>query len=125
MPLDKPVPWPHNRNTVERTWADEVEDQRRERMRDSAQGNRPLHEVSVARYLKVHAQQVAKGFQEYGKPLAPFNGRDAAGDCRAELVDALDYLTQLEMERDEIQRQRDEWQRRAIALGWTEEGAIQ
>jgi hypothetical protein len=51
-------------------------------------------------YLAAHAEQVDKGVAEYGKTLHPFNGRNAADDCRRELVDALDYLTQLEMERD-------------------------
>jgi hypothetical protein len=51
-------------------------------------------------YLAAHAEQIDKGLAEYGKTLHTFNGRNAADDCRRELVDALDYLTQLEMERD-------------------------
>lgn len=74
-----------------------------------------LHEISEARYHAVHAEQIAKGLDEYGEPLKPFNGRDAAHDCRAELADALDYLTQLEMERDhwreEVARLHNEMER--------------
>ncbi len=60
--------------------------------------SKPLHEIALERFTKTHAEQVEAGLKEYGTPLAPFNGRDAADDARRELVDLSQYLTQLEME---------------------------
>lgn len=43
--------------------------------------------------------QVEKGERKYGVRLTTFNGRNAYEDAAQELVDAFQYVTQLDMER--------------------------
>lgn len=71
--------------------------------------SKPLHEIALERFTKTHAEQVEAGLKEYGTPLAPFNGRDAADDARRELVDLNQYLTQLEIERDHWKNEAELW----------------
>ena len=55
-------------------------------------------------FSEILAAQCAKGEAKYGTRLQTFNGRDALNDALAELVDAVQYVTQMGMERDEIVR---------------------
>ncbi len=56
----------------------------------------------------VQAQtQYKKGKEKYGVVLTTFNGRDAGQDCLEELVDAVQYLTQLRMENEALKKQLD------------------
>lgn len=54
-------------------------------------------------------EREAKGRESYGGPLTIFNGRDATRDLREELLDALVYAHQGEMERAALV----EWAREA------------
>ena len=47
----------------------------------------------------------AKGLETYGRPLETFNGRDVHRDLLEELVDAVQYAVQAQMEREAIERQ--------------------
>ena len=51
--------------------------------------------ASIVSALSVRA---AAGVAKYGVPLRTFNGRDAREDARQELLDALMYLAQAELE---------------------------
>ena len=51
--------------------------------------------ASIVSALSVRA---AAGVRKYGVPLRTFNGRDAREDARQELLDALMYLAQAELE---------------------------
>ena len=40
-----------------------------------------------------------KGWQTYGRPMNPFDGRDTLQDIKEELLDAIVYITKLQMEK--------------------------
>ena len=63
---------------------------------------KPIDVEPLARekFLGLLVLQTAKGHAKYGKRLHTFNGRNAARDAMEELVDAFQYVTQLEFERD-------------------------
>ena len=46
------------------------------------------------------AQRCELGIKTYGHPLSTANDRNALQDLREEIVDAMQYLTQAEIERD-------------------------
>ena len=50
--------------------------------------------------IKDILERKAKGMETYGTPLQPFNGRDGLQDLFEELLDAVQYLKQVIMERD-------------------------
>lgn len=54
---------------------------------------------------KVFAEQIEKGKSKYGTSLMTFNGRDAGEDAMQELVDLLQYLTQLRMEKAALEEE--------------------
>jgi hypothetical protein len=56
----------------------------------------------VNNFTSIAEKQYLKGIQKYNTELFTFNGRNAAKDLYEELVDAFNYATQLEMERDEL-----------------------
>jgi len=45
-------------------------------------------------------QRAEVGLAKYGRPLTPFNGRDALQDLYEELLDAAQYIKQAMIERD-------------------------
>ena len=47
-------------------------------------------------------EREAKGIATYGRSLETFNGRSAPLDLKEELIDALQYAMQWEMERDQL-----------------------
>ena len=53
-------------------------------------------------YSAYYTQEYLKGLKKYKTELTTFNGRDSAQDLMDEIVDALQYATQLEMERNEL-----------------------
>ena len=59
-----------------------------------------LHDLGMSRDDVVRALEAraAAGVAKYGRPLQTHNGRDAREDARQELLDALMYLAQAEME---------------------------
>lgn len=57
---------------------------------------------SVDNFTKTMEKQYLKGLKKYNTELTTFNGRDSAQDLMDEIVDALQYATQLEMERNEL-----------------------
>jgi hypothetical protein len=56
-------------------------------------------------FLATHASQVEKGIETYGQPLTPFNGRSAYKDALEEAADLVNYIAQLEAEREELETQ--------------------
>lgn len=56
---------------------------------------------------KVLDDRYEKGMMEYGKPLTPFNGRDALQDAIEEAADLLMYLLQAKQERDTLHPKKD------------------
>jgi hypothetical protein len=51
------------------------------------------------------AQRQAKGMKTYGRPLETFNGRDVHRNLLDELVDAVQYAVQAQMEREALERE--------------------
>jgi hypothetical protein len=70
-------------------------------------GDQWLHLARLARHagiVDISASLRARaeiGRQRYGGYLVPGNGRDAKRDLQEELLDAMAYLAQVEMEKDE------------------------
>ena len=52
--------------------------------------------------IELLRQRQAKGVATYGRSLETFNGRDATRDLKEELIDALQYTMQWEMERTQL-----------------------
>ena len=50
-------------------------------------------------FLRMLAGREQVGIRTYGTTLQTFNGRDAIQDAKEELIDAWQYLVQIEMER--------------------------
>lgn len=63
---------------------------------------RKVFDLATNRFLEVSARQYQKGMETYGKPLAPFNGRNSVTDAWEELIDLANYLAQIEMEFNNI-----------------------
>jgi hypothetical protein len=61
----------------------------------SALASLGMARADIVRALEIRA---AAGVAKYGVPLRTFNGRDAREDARQELLDALMYLAQAELE---------------------------
>lgn len=59
---------------------------------------------SVDNFTNTMEKQFVKGLEKYNTELTTFNGRDSAQDLMDEIVDALQYATQLQMERNELCR---------------------
>lgn len=59
---------------------------------------RGAFDLATVKFLNVSSDQYKKGMDTYGRPLAPFNGRDAFRDAWEELVDLANYMAQIEME---------------------------
>lgn len=68
------------------------------RMQPAPQKN--THPHVADELIKDILQRKAKGMETYGTPLQPFNGRDGLQDLFEELLDAVQYLKQVIMERD-------------------------
>lgn len=62
------------------------------------QGEIEVSNVAAAEFEAMFNWQRIKGFKKYGTHLRTFNGRNAYHDFMQELVDALMYATQLNME---------------------------
>lgn len=62
----------------------------------------PVSYAAVNQWMEAFKEQVDKGLATYGGPLMTFNGLNQADMCRKELVDANNYLTALEMERNHL-----------------------
>jgi hypothetical protein len=63
-------------------------------------GRRPVTPYARAEFLRLLAEREAAGIATYGTPLHTHNGRDALQDAKEELLDAWQYLCQLELERE-------------------------
>jgi hypothetical protein len=65
------------------------------------------------------------GIARYGSPLMTHNGRDALRDAWEESIDLAAYLTQMRMERADLESERDRY-RAAIekALAWMPQHAL-
>lgn len=50
------------------------------------------------------ASRQMKGRQTYGRPLETWNGRDASRELLDELIDAVQYAVQCQMEREDLER---------------------
>ena len=61
-------------------------------------GKCPVMEYSYTEFGTAHAEQAEKGIRKYGTTLQTCNGRRWYRDARAELVDALAYISQGELE---------------------------
>jgi len=56
----------------------------------------------VDNFTRTMEKQFLKGLQKYNTELTTINGRDSAQDLMEEIVDAMQYATQLQMERNEL-----------------------
>jgi hypothetical protein len=62
----------------------------------------PVADTAIEKFRQTFDAQVAAGFEKYGTRLQTFNGRNAANDAREEVADLLQYMTQVELERDTL-----------------------
>lgn len=63
-----------------------------------------VFKVFIDNFTSIALHQYLKGIRKYNTELFTFNGRNAAKDLYEELVDAFNYATQLELERNELCR---------------------
>jgi hypothetical protein len=68
-------------------------------------GQAPVTSEAILSLTETIVGQSAKGQQKYGRELETFNGRDAGQDALEELADLAVYLTQMRLERAEVDRQ--------------------
>ena len=61
-----------------------------------------VFKTAVDNCFDVLESQYKKGYEKYGRELTTFNDRDSAKDLLEEIIDAIQYATQLEMERNEL-----------------------
>jgi hypothetical protein len=58
----------------------------------------PVKEYAREQFLQLLEERCRAGEAHYGTPLTTHNGRSALQDLKEELIDAWQYLCQLEME---------------------------
>jgi hypothetical protein len=56
--------------------------------------------VARGLFLTMLLDREVKGIQTYGRSLETFNGRNAVRDALEEVVDAFQYLVQIQLERE-------------------------
>ena len=67
-------------------------------------GSANVTPVAVETFLRILAQQTAKGAATYGTELQANNGRNAVQDALEEAVDLFQYLVQIKMEMAALSR---------------------
>jgi hypothetical protein len=68
-------------------------------------GEKAVTPQARVEFIRMLAEREKQGIATYGRSLETFNGRDALRDIKEELIDAWQYLIQLEMERDALREQ--------------------
>jgi hypothetical protein len=56
--------------------------------------------IAKATFIHMIDQREQEGIEKYGRSLETFNGRDAAQDLLEEVIDGIQYATQLSLEYD-------------------------
>lgn len=67
-------------------------------------------------FLTMLLDREIKGIEQYGRSLETFNGRNAIRDALEEVVDAFQYLTQIQLEHDALITERDVLRARVAEL---------
>ena len=80
-----------------------------------AKGAENVNERAAALLPELLAARQRIGLERYGRPLETFNGRDVHRDLLEELLDALQYAVQAQMERTDLEAERDRWKAEAMA----------
>ncbi len=90
--------------------------------------NNPNSKPVEARYLLdlvgTTDKQYSKGIETYNTPLMTHNGRDAGQDALDELVDAGRYITQLRMEKEELEERVKELEADLTEMTYLEDHAF-
>jgi hypothetical protein len=79
-------------------------------------GKEPVTDRAIRESVGMIRSQQKRGMARYGSELMTWNGRDAGQDAQEELADLTVYLTQMRMERADMQQRISELEARCVEL---------